>query len=62
MLSGFFKAADGGVYEGSKVEWGLGLGEVCEIEYYIVWFTHCLVHLMLLNTDSSTLCSYRFWG
>jgi len=24
-----------------EVEWGVGLGEMCVIEYCIVWFTHC---------------------
>ena len=27
------------IYKGSEVEWGVGLGEMCVIEYCIVWFT-----------------------
>jgi len=32
---------------------------MCEIEYCIVWFTYCLINLVVLNTDSSTLGSTR---
>jgi hypothetical protein len=28
--------------------------------YCIVWFTHCLVYLVVLNTDLSTFGSTRF--
>ena len=35
----------------------VGLGAVCEIK---VWFTDCLVYLVVFNTDSSTLGSTRF--
>ena len=49
------------VYKGSEVEWGLGLGEICVIEYCVVWFTHCLVHLAISNTDSSTSGSTHVW-
>jgi len=49
------------VYKGSEVEWGVGLVEMFVIVYCIVRFTHCLVYLVVLNTDSSTLGSTRFW-
>ena len=41
------------------MERGVGLGEICVIEYCVVWFTHCLVHLVIFNTDSSTSGSTR---
>jgi len=41
--------------------WGVGLGEMCVIDYNTVWFTHCLVYLVVSNTDSSTLGSSHFW-
>jgi len=34
--------------------------EVCEIEYCIVWFTCCLVYIVVFNTDSSTVGSTSF--
>ena len=43
------------VYKGSEVQWGVGLGKMCVLEYYTVWFTDCLVYLVIFNTDSSTL-------
>jgi len=49
------------VYEGSEVEWGARLGEMCVTDYSIEWFTHCLVYLVLFNNGSSTLGSTRFW-
>jgi len=57
----FYNPAGGSIYEGYEVEWGVDLSEMCEIEYCIVWFTHCVVHLVVLNNDSSTLGSTRFW-
>jgi len=48
------------VYKGSEVEWGIGVDEMCVIEYCKVWFTHCLVYLVVFNTDSSTSGSSRF--
>jgi hypothetical protein len=50
------------VYKGSEVEWGVGLGTMCVIEYCIVWFIQCLVYLVVFNTDSSTLGSTHFCG
>jgi len=47
------------VYKGSEVECGVGLGEMCVLDFCIVWFTHCLVHLVVRNTDSFTLGSAR---
>ena len=35
---------------------------MCVAEYCIVCFTHCLVYLVVFNTDSSTLGSTRFWA
>ena len=49
------------VYKGGEVEWGVGLGEMCVIEYCIVWFAHCLVFILVFNTYSSNLGSTRFW-
>ena len=49
------------IYKGSEVEWGVGLGVMCEIECYIVWFTHCSEYLVVFSTDSSILGSTRFW-
>jgi hypothetical protein len=37
----------------------VGVGEMCVIEYYTAWFTDCLLYLVVLNTDSSTLGSTR---
>jgi hypothetical protein len=48
------------VYKGSEVECGIGLGEIRVTEHCIVWFTDCLVRIVVLNTDSSTLGSTRF--
>jgi len=48
------------VYKSSEVEWSVGVGEMCVIECSIVWFTHCLVYLVVFNTDLSTLGSIRF--
>jgi len=48
------------VYKGSEVEWGVGLVEMFVIVYCIARFTHYLVNLVVLNTDSSTLGSTRF--
>ena len=49
----------------AKYREGKGIGgvgcEVCETEYTIVWFTHCLVYLVVFNTDSSTVGSTSFW-
>ena len=39
------------VHKGSKVEWGVGLGEMYVDEFCIVWFIHCLVYLVIFNTD-----------
>jgi len=50
------------VYKGSEVEWGVGVGELCVSKYCKVWFTHCLVYLVVFNSNSSTLGSTRFWG
>jgi hypothetical protein len=36
------------VYKGSEVEGSLDLSEMFEIEYCIIWFTHCLVYLVFL--------------
>ena len=33
---------------------------MCVTENCIVWFTHCLVYLVVFNTDSSTLGSTHF--
>ena len=33
---------------------------MCVTEYRIVWFTHCLVYLVVFNTDSSALGSTHF--
>ena len=33
---------------------------MCEIEYCIIKDTHCLVYLVVFNTDSTTLDSTRF--
>jgi len=33
---------------------------MCELEYCIVRFTHCLVYVVVFNTDSSTLDSTHF--
>jgi len=49
------------VYKGSKVEWGVRVGEMCVTEYCIEWFTHCLVYLVVFNTDSCILGSTCFW-
>jgi hypothetical protein len=50
-------------YDGSEVEWGVGLGETCVIVYCTLWFAHCSVYRVVFNTDSSTsiLGSIRFW-
>ena len=48
------------MYKGSGVEGGVGLGEMCVIDFCVVWLTHCLVYLVVFNTDSSTLCSAGF--
>jgi hypothetical protein len=48
------------VYNGSEVECGVGLGEACEDDYCIAWFIHCLVYLVVFNTDSSTFRFYSF--
>ena len=45
----------------SEVEWYVGLGEMCVIEYGTVWFTHYLVYTVVFNTDSSTSGSTKFW-
>ena len=50
------------VYDGSDVEWGVGLGEMCVTDYCTVWYTHYLVYIMISNADSSTLVSAHFWG
>jgi len=42
------------------VEGGVGFGEMCVTEYRIVLFAHCLVCIVVFNTDSSTLGSTRF--
>jgi len=38
----------------------VGNSERCVIEYSIVWFTQCLVYIVVLNIDSSILVSARF--
>ena len=48
------------IYKGSEAECGVGLGEMCVIEYRIVCFTHCLVYLVVFNNDPSTSGSTRF--
>jgi hypothetical protein len=53
----FYNPVGGSVYKGYEVGWGVDLSEMCEIEYCRVWFTH----LVVLNTDSSTLGSTGFW-
>ena len=37
------------------------MDEMCVIEYCSVMFTQYLVHLVVFNTDSSTLGSTLFW-
>jgi hypothetical protein len=41
------------VHKGIEEQRSVGLGEMCEIESCIVRFTHCLVYLVVFNTDSS---------
>ena len=48
------------VYKGSEVDWGVCFGEMCVIECCIVWFTDCLVYLVVFNTHSSTVGSTRY--
>ena len=37
------------VYEGCEVEWGVSLGEMCVIDYFIVSFADCFVHPVVCN-------------
>jgi len=48
------------MYKGSEVECDVGHGEMCILDFCIVCFTHCLAHLVVFNTDSSTLGSAYF--
>jgi hypothetical protein len=47
--------------KGSGVEWGVGLGAMCETGYCVVLFTHSLEFLMVFNIDSSTMDSTLCW-
>ena len=38
----------------------VGISARCVTEYRIVRFTHCLVYLVVLNSDSATLVSTLF--